>query len=116
MCKFILASESGKFKEERIGEHVPASYRCDMGVGLLLYSSSRYSRTCLLNGLRCHAFRFWNTINSFIGTREEALKHFYYGSVYFYIEFSQRECPDLSRLSDLKSCSKGDGRRSGILK
>lgn len=26
-----------------------------MGVGLLLYSSSRYSRTCLLNGLRCHA-------------------------------------------------------------
>ena len=40
MCKFILASESGKFKEERIGEHVPASYRCDMGVGLLLYSSA----------------------------------------------------------------------------
>ena len=78
-CKFVLASESGKFKEERMGGHFPASYRCDMGVGLLLYSSSRYSRTCLLNGLRCHAFRFWNTTISFIGTGKEALKHSYYG-------------------------------------
>ena len=88
-CKFVLASESGKFKEERIGGHFPASYRCDMGVGLLLYSSSRYSRTCLLNWLRCHAFRFWNTINSFIGTGEEALKHFIYGQSSLYIEFSE---------------------------
>ena len=36
-CKFVLASESGKFKEERMGGHFPASYPCDMGVGLLLY-------------------------------------------------------------------------------
>lgn len=41
-CKFVLASESGLFKGERMGEHFPASYRCDMGEGLLLYSSSRY--------------------------------------------------------------------------
>ena len=57
-CKFVLASESGKFIEERTGGHFPASYPCGMGVGLLLYSSSRYSRTCLLNGLRYHAFFF----------------------------------------------------------
>ena len=61
-CKFVLASESGKFNEDGTGGHFPASYHNDMGVGLLLISSSRYSRTCLLNGLRCHAFRiFWNT-------------------------------------------------------
>ena len=58
-CKFVLASESGKFNEEGTGGHFPASYHNDMGVGLLLISSSRYSRTCLLNGLRCHAFRIF---------------------------------------------------------
>lgn len=57
-CKFVLASESGQFKEEGWADIFPASYHCDMSVGLLLYSSSRYSRTCLLNGLLCHAFRF----------------------------------------------------------
>ena len=35
-CKFVLASESGKFNEEGTGGHFPASYHNDMGVGLLL--------------------------------------------------------------------------------
>lgn len=47
-CKSVLASESGKFKEERIGGHYLTSYHYDKGVGLLLILSSRYSRTCLL--------------------------------------------------------------------
>ena len=75
-CKFVLASESGKFKEEGMGGHFPASYLCDMGVGLLLISSSRYSRTCLLNGLRCHAFCIWNTNNSFFGIGKDTLNSY----------------------------------------
>lgn len=47
-CKFVLASESGKFNEERMGGHLLASYLYGIGVGLLLILSSRYSRTCLL--------------------------------------------------------------------
>ena len=54
----------------------PRYITCGMCVGLLLISSSRYSRTCLLNGLRCHAFCIWNIIISFCGTGEEALKHY----------------------------------------
>ena len=47
-CKFVLASESGKFNEERMSGQLLASYLYGIGVGLLLILSSRYSRTCLL--------------------------------------------------------------------
>ncbi len=47
-CKFILAGESGKFNEERISGYLPMSYHSWYGRGLLLISSSRYSRTRLL--------------------------------------------------------------------
>ena len=36
-CKFILADESGKFKEERIGEHLPMSYHSWYGRGAVAY-------------------------------------------------------------------------------
>ena len=58
-----------------------------MGVGLLLISSSWYSRTCLLNGLRCHAFRFLDTTISFIGTGKEALKQFIMSQFTFTLNF-----------------------------
>lgn len=40
-CKFVLASESGKFNEERMGGHLLASYQYGIGVGLLLILSSK---------------------------------------------------------------------------
>ena len=36
-CKFILADESGKFKEERIGGHLPMSYHLWYGRGAVAY-------------------------------------------------------------------------------
>ena len=36
-CKFILADESGKFNEERIGEHLPMSYHSWYGRGAVAY-------------------------------------------------------------------------------
>lgn len=36
-CKFILAGESGKFNEERIGGHLPMSYHLWYGRGAVAY-------------------------------------------------------------------------------
>ena len=36
-CKFILAGESGKFNEERIGGHLPMSYHLWYGRGAAAY-------------------------------------------------------------------------------
>ena len=46
-CKFVLASESGKFNEERMGGHLLASYQYGIGVGLLLILSSKVFQNLL---------------------------------------------------------------------
>lgn len=46
-CKFVLASESGKFNEERMGGHLLASYLYGIGVGLLLILSSKVFQNLL---------------------------------------------------------------------
>lgn len=46
-CKSVLASESGKFNEERMSGHHLTLYRYDKGVEIRLILSSRYSSTCL---------------------------------------------------------------------
>ena len=82
-CKFVLASESGKFNEEGTGGHFPASYHSWYGRGTAAYFIFEVFQNLLAEWASVPRFLHIEYTISFFGTGEEALKHSYYENFKF---------------------------------
>ena len=111
-CKFVLASESGKFKEEGTGGHFPALYHLWYVRGTAAYFIFEVFQNLLAEWASVPRFPHLEYTISFCGTGEETLKQFIYGQSDLYIEFSEWKFAVLSRLRFYVSSSQSYGRRS----
>ena len=82
-CKFVLASESGKFNEEGTGGHFPMSYHSWYGRGTAAYFIFEVFQNLLAEWAPVPRFLHIEYTISFFGTGEEALKHSYYENFKF---------------------------------